>query len=81
MEVDEVINLAKSAKEGGASRVCLGAAWREVKNNQDFDRVLEMVKGVNEMDMEVCCTLGMLTEDQAARLKVGLYTITTISIQ
>lgn len=74
MEVDEVINLAKTAKENGASRVCLGAAWREVKDNQDFDRVLDMVKGVNEMDMEVCCTLGMLTENQAERLKeAGLY--------
>ncbi len=74
MEVSDVINLAKIAKDNGSSRVCLGAAWREVKDNQDFDRVLEMVKGVTEMDMEVCCTLGMLNEDQAIRLKeAGLY--------
>jgi biotin synthase len=74
MEVSEVIELAKMAKENGSSRVCLGAAWREVKDNQDFERVLEMVQGVTEMDMEVCCTLGMLTEDQAIRLKeAGLY--------
>lgn len=46
----------------------MGAAWREVKDNKDFDRVLDMVKGVNEMGMEVCCTLGMLTEDQANKL-------------
>ncbi len=74
MEVSDVIELAKIAKENGSSRVCLGAAWREVKDNQDFERVLEMVQGVTEMDMEVCCTLGMLTEDQAIRLKeAGLY--------
>lgn len=74
MEVSEVIDLAKMAKENGSSRVCLGAAWREVKDNQDFDRVLEMVRGVTAMDMEVCCTLGMLNEEQAARLKeAGLY--------
>jgi biotin synthase len=46
----------------------MGAAWREVRDNKDFDRVLEMVKGVNEMGMEVCCTLGMLNEDQARKL-------------
>src|SRR5262245_17949002 len=57
MEVSEVINLAKIAKENGSSRVCLGAAWREVKDNKDFDKVLDMVKEVTEMDMEVCCTL------------------------
>jgi biotin synthase len=52
----------------------MGAAWREVRDNRDFDRVLEMVKGVNEMGMEVCCTLGMLTEDQAKKLAdAGLY--------
>jgi biotin synthase len=52
----------------------MGAAWREVRDNRDFDRVLDMVKGINELDMEVCCTLGMLTEDQAKKLKdAGLY--------
>jgi len=52
----------------------MGAAWREVRDNKDFDRVLEMVKGVNEMGMEVCCTLGMLTESQAKKLAdAGLY--------
>jgi biotin synthase len=52
----------------------MGAAWREVRDNKDFDRVLDMVKGVNEMGMEVCCTLGMLTESQAQKLAdAGLY--------
>lgn len=74
MQVDEVVETAKRAKDGGASRLCMGAAWREVRNNRDFDRVLEMVKAVNALDMEVCCTLGMLTYEQAERLKeAGLY--------
>jgi biotin synthase len=52
----------------------MGAAWREVRDNSDFDRVIDMVKAVNELDMEVCCTLGMLTENQAQRLAdAGLY--------
>jgi biotin synthase len=52
----------------------MGAAWREVRDNRDFDRVLEMVQGVNEMGMEVCCTMGMLTEEQAKKLyDAGLY--------
>jgi biotin synthase len=74
MPVEQVLVQAKNAKNGGASRMCLGAAWREVRDNRDFDQVLEMVKGINEMDMEVCCTLGMLTEEQAQRLAdAGLY--------
>ena len=74
MQVDEVVELAKNAKRGGASRLCMGAAWREVRNNRDFDRVLEMVKAVNDLEMEVCCTLGMLTQEQAIKLKeAGLY--------
>ncbi|RLA61469.1 MAG: biotin synthase BioB [Epsilonproteobacteria bacterium] len=74
MNVDEVISIAKEAKATGSSRVCLGAAWREVKDNSDFDQVLEMVKEVTSMDMEVCCTLGMLSESQAKKLKdAGLY--------
>lgn len=68
------MNAAKNAKAGGASRFCMGAAWREVRDNSDFDRVLDMVKEVNKLDMEVCCTLGMLTEYQAERLaEAGLY--------
>jgi biotin synthase len=74
MEVDEVLSKAREAKEAGSTRFCMGAAWREVRDNRDFDKVIEMVKGVNSMDMEVCCTLGMLTEEQAKRLsEAGLY--------
>ncbi len=69
MKVDEVKVFAQNAKANGASRLCLGAAWREVRDNSDFDRVLEMVSEVNDMGMEVCCTLGMLTYEQAQRLK------------
>lgn len=74
MKKDEVLEYAKKAKDAGSTRFCMGAAWREVRDNRDFDRVLDMVKGVNEMGMEVCCTLGMLTEDQAKKLAdAGLY--------
>lgn len=74
MKLEEVVQAAQKAKEGGASRLCMGAAWREVRDNRDFDKVLEMVKAVNEMNMEVCCTLGMLTYEQAQKLKeAGLY--------
>jgi biotin synthase len=74
MPKEEVLRLATEAKSAGVSRVCLGAAWREVKDSQQFDRVLEMVRDVTDMGLEVCCTLGMLTEDQARRLEqAGLY--------
>ncbi|MBO9703080.1 MAG: biotin synthase BioB [Sporocytophaga sp.] len=74
METQEVILAAKNAKESGSTRFCMGAAWREVRDNKDFDRVLDMVKGVSQMGLEVCCTLGMLTEEQAMKLKdAGLY--------
>ncbi len=74
LEVDEVLETAQRAKETGSTRFCMGAAWREVRDNKDFDKVLDMVKGVNQMGMEVCCTLGMLTPEQATKLKeAGLY--------
>jgi biotin synthase len=74
MKKEEVLAYAQKAKDAGSTRFCMGAAWREVRDNRDFDRVLDMVKGVNEMGMEVCCTLGMLTEDQAQKLAdAGLY--------
>lgn len=69
MEKATVMEIAGRAKAAGVSRVCLGAAWREVKDNGQFDRVLDMVKDVTDMGMEVCCTLGMLTENQAKRLE------------
>ncbi|MCA6363726.1 MAG: biotin synthase BioB [Bacteroidetes bacterium] len=74
LPVQEVVSTAEKAKAAGASRMCLGAAWREVRNNRDFDQVLDMVKAINNLDMEVCCTLGMLTEEQAWKLaQAGVY--------
>jgi biotin synthase len=64
----EVLEAAGRAKAAGATRFCMGAAWREVKEGPAFDSVLEMVRGVRAMGMEACCTLGMLSEDQANRL-------------
>jgi len=74
MTVESVIEQATNAKENGSSRLCMGAAWREVRDNKDFDNVIEMVQAVNNLGMEVCCTLGMLNEEQAVRLKnAGLF--------
>jgi len=74
MTVDSVIEQAKNAKANGSSRLCMGAAWREVRDNKDFDNVVEMVQEVNNLGMEVCCTLGMMNENQALRLKnAGLF--------
>jgi len=69
MNPGDVLDAAKRAKAEGATRFCMGAAWRQVPQGREFERVLEMVRGVSALDMEVCCTLGMLTEDQALRLK------------
>lgn len=74
MQIHEVLEKARNAKEAGATRFCMGAAWREVRENRDFDRVLEMVRGVNDLGLEVCATLGMVTKEQAKKLKAaGLY--------
>src|SRR5438876_1413628 len=74
MDKEAVLDIARRAKEKGVSRVCLGAAWREVRDDAQFDRVLDMVKEVTGLGIEVCCTLGLLTESQAQRLEqAGLY--------
>src|SRR5690606_1834517 len=74
LKIEQVVEAARKAKDNGSSRLCMGAAWREVRDNRDFDKVLEMVKAVNEMGMEVCCTLGMLSYQQAQKLKdAGLF--------
>ena len=64
----EVIACAETAKAAGASRFCMGAAWRDVRPGKAFDRVLEMVRGVAALDLEVCVTLGMLDAEQAQAL-------------
>ncbi|WP_422857936.1 biotin synthase BioB [Flagellimonas sp. S174] len=74
MSIQQVKAQALRAKSSGSSRVCMGAAWRNVKDGPEFDQVLEMVRTINKLDMEVCCTLGMVTENQAKRLaEAGLY--------
>ena len=69
LETDDVIEAARAARAAGATRFCMGAAWREVRDGPQFDRVLEMVRGVRALALEACCTLGMLTAEQARRLK------------
>jgi biotin synthase len=68
MKTPEVLEAAGRAKAAGATRFCMGAAWREVKDGPAFDEVLEMVRGVRALGMEACCTLGMLSEPQAKKL-------------
>ena len=69
LSVQEVLTSARRAKDAGATRFCMGAAWREVKDGSAFERVVEMVRGVKDLGMEACVTLGMLNEQQAQRLK------------
>jgi biotin synthase len=64
----EVLQSAARARAAGATRFCMGAAWREVKDGPAFEQVLEMVRGVRALGMEACCTLGMLSDEQAQRL-------------
>jgi biotin synthase len=69
LDVDAVLESARKAKAIGSTRFCMGAAWREVKNGPVFDRVLGMIRGVKALGLETCCTLGMLNDEQARRLK------------
>ena len=74
LNLQTVIKRAREAKKEGATRFCMGAAWREVKDGDSFGKILEMIKGVKKVGLEVCCTLGMLTFKQAQELKkAGLY--------
>jgi len=74
MDKDVVVGIARRAIDAGVSRVCMGAAWREVRDGVQFDRVLDIVRDVSALGVEVCCTLGMLTESQAKRLEeAGCY--------
>jgi biotin synthase len=68
LSVDEVLGAARRARESGSTRFCMGAAWRDVKDGPAFDRVLSMVRGVRELGLEACATLGMLSDDQAKAL-------------
>lgn len=69
LDVDDVLASARRAKEAGSTRFCMGAAWREVKDGPAFERVLDMIRGVKDIGLEACVTLGMLTDEQARKLK------------
>ncbi len=74
LEKDQVLEAALKAQSSGASRFCMGAAWREIKDGPDFNHVLDLVSSVHGLGLEVCCTLGMLTEKQALQLReAGLH--------
>ena len=74
MPKEMILAAAERAKEAGSTRFCMGAAWRSARQNNDFDEVLDVVTGVADLGLEVCATLGMLTDEQAAQLKeAGLY--------
>ncbi len=73
LSVEEVLGQAQQAKANGSTRLCMGAAWRQVNDGEDFEQVLKMVEGVADLGMEACVTLGMLKLEQAQRLaKAGL---------
>ena len=71
LTIEEVTAAAREAKAQGASRFCMGAAWREAKEGPAFDQVLTMVRAVADLGLETCCTLGLLGDEQAARLKAA----------
>jgi biotin synthase len=69
LPLPEVLAAARRAKAEGATRFCMGAAWREVRDGDAFESVLAMIRGVKALDLEVCCTLGMVTAEQSRRMK------------
>lgn len=74
MDSENILQEAREAKENGSSRFCMGAAWRSIPNNEQFDQILDVVREVKEMDLEPCVTLGMLSPEQATKLKeAGLH--------
>ncbi len=68
LQVKKVLDRAKAAKDAGADRFCMGWAWREIKDGNAFDSMLEMIRGVRELGLEACVTAGMITDSQASRL-------------
>ena len=68
IDTETVLDAARRARDNGSTRFCMGAAWRHVRDGADFDRVLDMVRGVRALGMEACCTLGMVSREQAERL-------------
>lgn len=68
LSVEETLRKARQARDAGATRFCMGAAWREAPEGRQFERIVEMVRGVRSLGLEACCTLGMLTQEQADQL-------------
>jgi biotin synthase len=74
LPINDVVEKAKNAKMNGATRFCMGAAWREIRDGKEFEEVLNIVNAVHKIGLEVCCTMGMLKEHQAKQLKeAGCY--------
>ncbi|MDJ0626181.1 MAG: biotin synthase BioB [Candidatus Caenarcaniphilales bacterium] len=74
LDKESVVQQAKEAKSNGSTRFCMGASWRELPEGKEFDEIIELVKSVKELDLEVCCTLGMINSDQAKKLaEAGLH--------
>lgn len=71
LDPEHVIEVARGAAARGVTRFCMGAAWRQAPEGKEFEKVLQMVRGVSDLGLEVCCTLGMLTDDQATKLKAA----------
>jgi biotin synthase len=71
LDPKHVLEVARDAAARGVTRFCMGAAWRQAPEGREFENVLEMVRGVSRLGLEVCCTLGMLTEEQARKLKAA----------
>ncbi len=69
LSIDEILEQAKQAKKNGATRFCMGAAWRNAPDNDEFENILKIVEEVSKLNVEVCCTLGMLAQEQAYKLK------------
>lgn len=72
---EQILEQAKAAKDNGSTRFCMGASWRNLPNGKDFNQVIELIETVKNLELEVCCTLGMVSEEQAFKLKeAGLHT-------
>jgi biotin synthase len=71
LDPQHVVDVARAAAARGVTRFCMGAAWRQAPQGKEFENVLEMVRGVSQLGLEVCCTLGMLTDEQANKLKAA----------
>ena len=78
MQYEDVLSEAKKAVRTGATRICLGAAWREVRDSKQFDELLRMIKGITDLGVEVCCTLGMINEIKLTVLKKQGFTLIII---